>query len=150
MASTYTNLLYHIVFSTKERRRFITPALRDDLYSYIGGIIRGGKGIQLEIGGMPDHLHLLVKLPPTLSISDALRLIKANPSKWVREQRDQSRAFGWQTGYGAFSVSESQMPAVRLYIQRQEQHHRTTTFQEELVALLEKNRIEFDRRYLWD
>lgn len=150
MASTYTNLLYHIVFSTKERRRFITPALRDDLYSYIGGIIRGEKGIQLEIGGMPDHLHLLVKLPPTLSISDALRLIKANPSKWVREQRDQSRAFGWQTGYGAFSVSESQMPAVRLYIQRQEQHHRTTTFQEELVALLEKNRIEFDRRYLWD
>src|SRR5438552_5811028 len=150
MPSTYTNLLYHVVFSTKERRPFITPGLRDELYSYIGGIIRGEKGTQLEIGGMPDHLHLLVKLPATLSISEALRLIKANSSKWANEQRDLVRSFAWQTGYSAFTVSESQVPAVRRYIQRQEAHHRKKTFKQELVTLLQKNRIEFDRRYLWD
>lgn len=113
MSGTYTNLLYHIVFSTKNRFPFITSGLKDDLYAYIGGIIRGEDGILLEIGGMPDHVHLLVKFKPISSVSDMLRKIKANSSKWVNETHASARKFGWQDGFAAFTVSESQAPRVR-------------------------------------
>jgi len=150
MPSTFTNLLYHIVFSTKNRRPYISTELRNDLYSYTGGIIRDEKGTLLEIGGMPDHVHLLVRLPASLALSDALRLIKTNTAKWANERREAKSLFAWQTGYSAFTVSESQAETVRRYIQRQEQHHRKTTFKQELETLLRRNRIEFDRKYLWD
>jgi len=147
MPSTFTNLLYHIVFSTKNRRQSISADFRDDLYSYTGGIIRDEKGTLLEIGGMPDHVHLLVRLPASLALSDALRLIKANTAKWANERRDARSLFAWQTGY---TVSESQVLTVRRYIQRQEQDHRKQTFKQEVETLLRRNRIEFDRKYLWD
>ena len=149
MPNTYTNLLYHIVFSTKERAPLITDDLKDELYKYIGGIIREEGGVLLEIGGIEDHVHILAKLKPAQAVSEILRLIKANSSKWVNENKSQSR-FAWQEGYSAFSVSESQVVTVRRYIRNQVQHHRGQTYQDELVALLERHGVEYDSRFLWD
>ncbi len=150
MPSTYTNLLYHIVFSTKDRIPLITDNLQEELYKYIGGIIRGEGGIELEIGDTKDHIHILAKFKPALSVSDMLNKIKANSSKWANDHKMKYRKFGWQEGYAAFSVSESQVPAVREYIRKQEEHHRKQTYQEEFVALLERHGIEYDPKYLWD
>lgn len=149
MPSTYTNLLYHIIFSTKDRRPFIGSEFREDLHPYIGGIIRDFRGEPIEIGGVADHVHILAKLPATLAVADALRLIKSNSSKWAGEHPELVRTFAWQTGYAAFTVSKSQANAVREYIQNQEPHHRRQTFKQELVSLLKKNAIEYDERYLW-
>jgi len=150
MPSTHTKLLYHIIFSTKERRPFINAKLRDELYPYIGGIIREARGEPIEIGGVADHVHILTRLPATLAVADALRLIKSNSSKWAGERFDLVRTFAWQTGYAAFTVSKSQVGTVRQYIENQELHHRRKTFQQELISLLKKNNIEYDERYLWD
>jgi REP element-mobilizing transposase RayT len=143
-------LLYHLVFSTKERRPLITPDLRVELYPYIGGIIRNKRGILLEIGGMPDHVHLVARLRPDIAIAEMLCFIKANSSKWANERPDLITEFAWQKGYGAFTVSQSQLPAVRHYVQTQEDHHRKQTFQQEFIALLKKHGIEYDERYLWE
>jgi putative transposase len=150
MAGTYTNLLYHLVFSTKSRRKLITPELEPDLYAYVGGIIRGEGGILLEIGGCSDHVHLLAKLKPTKSISEMLNRIKAKSSKWIHAEHSKVKAFGWQDGYGAFSVSESQVKIVRRYIKNQKLHHAQQSYKEEFRALLIRNGIEFDERYIWD
>jgi putative transposase len=147
--NTYMNLLYHIVFSTKERAPLITEDLKEELYSYIGGIIRAEGGVQLEIGGMPDNIHILAKLKPSLAVSDNLRLIKANSSKWTNEGKSKSR-FAWQEGFAAFSVSESQADPVTQYIRNQEEHHRRQSYQEEFISLLERHGVEYDPRYLWD
>jgi putative transposase len=128
----------------------IVESLQQNLYSYIGGIVRGESGTLLEIGGMPDHVHLLVKLNPTKSVSEMLNRIKAKSSKWVNEENTRSRSFGWKDGYGAFSVSESQVESIRRYIQDQEKHHRRQSFQDEFRALLEKHGIEFEERYFLD
>jgi putative transposase len=149
MPSTYTNLLYHIVFSTKERQPLITNEINDELYRYIGGIIRAEGGKLLEIGGIEDHVHILAKLKPAIAVSDALRLIKANSSKWANEGKAKMR-FAWQEGFGAFSVSESQVEPVAHYIRHQEEHHARQTYQEEFVSLLERHGVEYDPRYLWE
>ena len=149
MANTYTNLLYHIVFSTKDRISLIEPSVRPDLHGYLGGIVRELGGTALEIGGVADHVHLLVKLPPKIAISDFMRELKANSSKWMNEQRMKLRKFGWQDGYAAFSVSKSQVPSVRKYIQNQESHHQRLGFQEKFRGLLRRHEIEFDERYIW-
>jgi putative transposase len=150
MPSTYTNLLYHIVFSTKNRIPLIADDLREELYKYIGGIIRAEGGVQIEIGGTKDHVHILAKFKPAISISEMLNRIKANSSKWANDQKMEYHKFGWQEGYAAFSVSKSQAPAIAQYIRNQEEHHRKQTFQEELVALLERHGIKYDPKYLWD
>ena len=150
MAGTYTNLLYHLVFSTKNRIPLISDALQEDLYSYIGGIIRGEGGVLLEIGGMSDHVHLVTELKPTKSVSEMLNRIKAKSSKWVNAEKLKMRKFGWQDGYAAFSVSESQVASVRRYVREQEEHHRKLSFQEEFRSLLDKHGVEFEERYLWD
>ncbi len=150
MAGTYTQSNFHVVFSTKHREPLITPRLRQDLYPYIGGIVRGQKCIPLEIGGMPDHVRLVIRLRPDLSVSELVRLIKANSSKWVNERPDHVGRFAWQAGYGAFSVSLSQLAGVREYVQTQESHHRKKTFQEEFIEFLNRHEIAFDARYLWD
>jgi len=150
MPSTYTNLLYHVVFSTKDRIPLITENLQEELYAYIGGVIRAEGGVQLEIGGIEDHVHILAKFKAAVSVSEMLAKIKANSSKWATDHKMKMRKFGWQEGYAAFSVSESQMPIVREYIRTQKQHHHKQTFQEEFVALLERHGIEYDPRYLWD
>jgi REP element-mobilizing transposase RayT len=149
MPNTYTNLLFHIVYGTKYRKPLIKAEWQDDLYGDMGGIIRDQKGILLSAGGMPDHVHLLAKLPPTIAVSDMLRLIKANSSKWAGE-RDDVPYFEWQEGYAAFSVSESQVDRVRDYVLHQEEHHRTMPFKQEYLGLLRKHKIEFDERYVFE
>jgi putative transposase len=149
MPNTYTNLVDHIVFSTKNRQPLITEDFKEELYCYIGGIIRAEGGVQIEVGGIADHVHILAKFKPSIAVSDVIRLIKANSSKWANEGKSK-QGFAWQEGYSAFSVSESQVVAVRRYIRNQEQHHRRQTFQEELVALLDRHGVEYDVRYLLD
>ena len=150
MPSTHTNLLYHVVFSTKCRIPLITNHLQDELYRYIGGIVHGEGGVLLEIGGATDHVHLLVKLKPAKSVSDVICKVKANSSKWANENKMKIRKFGWQEGYGAFSVSKSQVGAISNYIQHQEEHHRKQTFQQEYISFLRRHGLEYDERYLWD
>jgi len=150
MASTLTNLLYHIVFSTKNREPIITAPIRENLYRYIGGIIRGEGGVLLEIGGMPDHVHLVVRFKSEPSVATMIKIIKSKSSKWLNEQPKRPGRFEWQRGYAAFTVSVSQLPNVRAYVRNQEQHHRRKTFQEELRALLDRHGVAYEEQYLWD
>jgi putative transposase len=150
MSSTHTNLLYHIVFSTKNREPVITAPIRADLDKYIGGIIRGEEGTLLEIGGMPDHVHLVIRLKSIHSLATMVKIIKSKSSKWLNTQPKRPGRFEWQRGYAAFTVSASQLEKLRTYVRNQEQHHRRTTFQQEFRALLDKHGLEYDERYLWD
>ena len=147
---SYISSYHHCVFSTKERRPLITPALAERLWPFLGGIARQNKMKAIEIGGVEDHIHILLSLPPTLSIAKAMQLIKGGSSKWVHETFPEHRLFSWQEKYGAFSVSESRAESVIQYIKGQAEHHKKVTFQEEFMALLLKHRIEYDARYLWD
>ncbi len=149
MPNTYTNLLFHIVYSTKYRKPLIRPSWQDELYGYTGGILRAEKAVLLVAGGIENHVHLLAKLPPTIAVSGMLRLIKANTSKWAN-QRSDVRYFEWQAGYAAFSVSESKAPSVREYIGSQQEHHRIQSFRDEYLALLRRHNIEFDERYVFE
>lgn len=148
--STFTKLSYHIIFSTKYRHALIQQDFQNRLYEYIGGIIRSLNGHLIEIGGVEDHIHLLANLPPTKSLSDNLREIKTNSSKWSNELVDISHKFEWQKGYGAFTVSYSQIYSVRHYIQNQQEHHKIKTFEEEYIAFLKLNNISFNRQYLFE
>ncbi|MEP6945010.1 MAG: IS200/IS605 family transposase [Acidobacteriota bacterium] len=149
MPRSYTNLIYHIVFSTKDRKPLITPDRSERLYEYIGGTIRGFGGISLGINGMDDHAHVLTKLRADNALSDVLRDLKANSSGWMHDVFPDAKDFAWQNGYGAFTVSPSQIAGVQKYIAEQQIHHATRTFESEFVALLEKNEVDFDLRYLW-
>lgn len=150
MSRTYVCLFMHIVFSTKSRARYIVPDLKPQLHAYLGGLIRELKGKAHIINCTEDHVHLLVSLPPMVSLADALRFIKSNSCKWVHEKWPRRSAFAWQLGYGAFSVSKSNVAEVTDYIRNQEEHHRKFTFQEEFLALLHKHDVEYDVRYIWD
>lgn len=143
---SYTNFLYHVVFGTKGRLPLITKELKPRLYEYLGGTVRGLGGIAFEINGIEDHVHLLVKVPPTIKFSDFLRDLKANSSKWVNE--NSSGKFAWQKRYGAFTVSESQFEIVRNYICKQEEHHKKFDYKQEFESFLKANKIEVDE-YLW-
>jgi putative transposase len=147
---SYVSSYFHCVFSTKERRPLIPPALQERLWPYLGGIARQNEMKAVEIGGMTDHVHMLVSLPSTLAIAKAMQLIKGGSSKWVHENFPEHRLFGWQVKYGAFSVSVSQLDKTIQYIQGQAEHHRKMTFQEEFLALLKKHGIAYDERYLWE
>ncbi len=150
MSNTFTNLVYHIIYSTKYRRATISADLKSDLYAYVGGILVKRDGIPLEIGGTADHIHILAKLSPKHAIMDVLRDVKADSSKWINERTTAKQRFEWQTGYGAFSVSSSQVDKVQSYIRNQEEHHRKQSFKEEFLALLRKHQIEFDLKYVFD
>jgi putative transposase len=148
MSQTAGNLLVHLVFSTKARQPLITPEIRSDLFAYLGGIIREMHGTALIINGTADHVHMLIRIRPVQSAAEVARVVKTNSSRWVREKWN--ARFTWQTGYGAFSVSESNVPAVSSYIATQEEHHRKLTFQQEYVAFLKRNKVAYDERYIWD
>jgi REP element-mobilizing transposase RayT len=150
MGQTFTQLYYHLVFSTKERYPFLDGDLQPRMFAYLGGILRELRGTALQVGGMLDHVHILCSLPPTISISKALQVIKANSSGWLHETWPERRAFAWQAGYGAFSVSRSSCDSVQRYIVNQQEHHRRLTFKEEFIRLLKKHGIEYDERYLWE
>ena len=147
MPGTFSNIGVHVVFSTKNRLPLLTASTRGILFPYVGGIVDRVGGSLVNVGGMPDHIHLLIRVPTNLSVADAVRTVKANSSKWINEQVRQSK-FGWQRGYGAFSVSQSDMPRVSEYIRNQERHHRARSFEEELEVLLKRHKIEYDKRYL--
>ncbi len=146
MGSTFHNLRYHLVFATKERRPWITPEWRTALHEYLGGTVRGLDGIPLEIGGIEDHVHLLIGLKPTHTISDFVRELKKASSVWA--VKEHAPVFEWQVGYAIFTVSQSQLENVREYVRRQEEHHRERDFREELMMLLEKHGIRFEPQYL--
>ncbi len=148
MSDSYTNLLYHVVFSTKDRRPLITPAYQSRLYDYIGGTIRGAGGICLELKGTEDHVHLLAKLRPDHAVSDVLRDLKANASGWMHDVFPSLKDFSWQRGYGAFTVSQSKVEEVRRYIVGQKEHHKKISFRDEFIQFLKANGIEYDERYV--
>jgi REP-associated tyrosine transposase len=149
MAATLTNLLFHIIFSTKDREPLIRDGFRDELEKYIAGIVRNEGGVLIGIGGMPDHVHLITRFKPDRSVAEMVRLIKANSSKWVNEEHGDPGRFAWQLGYGAFSVSQSQLEALKAYVANQKSHHQTRSFQDELREFLIKQGVEIDERYLW-
>jgi putative transposase len=146
MAHTSANVLVHIVFSTKRRNPSIAVDMKGDLCAYLGGIVRETGGVALIINAMADHVHLLARIPPAHGIAEVVRIVKANSSRWAHEKWPQHRGFAWQTGYGAFSVSQSNVAAVTKYIAEQERHHRTTSFEEEYLQFLRKNGIAFDAK----
>jgi putative transposase len=148
VAHTAGNLVVHLIFSTKGRRPLMTSEIRTDLFAYLGGIIREMHGTALIINGTADHVHVLARIRPVQSAAEVARVVKTNSSRWVREKWNLN--FAWQTGYGAFSVSESNVPAVSRYISTQEEHHRKRTFQEEYVAFLKKNKVPYDERCIWN
>ena len=147
MPSTYLSLHYHLVFSTKDRTPLIEPSWRNRLHEYLGGTVEGLKGFPQGVGGIADHVHLLVGLKATHSLADFMRELKKASSVWVHEEIGMP-SFAWQEGYAAFTVSPSARAAVQSYIANQEEHHRKKTFREELVELLEKAGVEYDPRYL--
>lgn len=149
MSHTYSNLLVHVIFSTQERRPAIPPEIQPDVFAYMGGIVRGLHGNPLAIGGTNDHVHILMRLPQDASVSDVVRVVKTNSSRWIHEKWPRRAGFSWQTGYAAFSVSESSAQIVTNYITEQPIHHRRRSFQEEFVAFLKKNRIQYDERFVW-
>ena len=138
MSDTFSSLLFHLVFSTKQRLSLLTENVRHELFPYIGGIIRGIGGVALAVGGMPDHTHIVVRLPTTVAVADAVRVVKTNSSRWMNEHQTTSR-FGWQAGYGAFSVSVSLVPVVVEYVKNQAEHHRRRSFSDEIAALIERH-----------
>ena len=148
MSSSYTNLLYHIVFSTKDRQPLIAADYQERLYEYIGGTIRGLGGISLAINGTEDHVHVLAKLRPDKALSDVLRDLKANASGWMHDVFPTSQEFSWQRGYGAFTLSPSNLKAVQNYIARQKEHHLSKSFRDEFIEFLQASDLEFDERYL--
>lgn len=147
MAHTFVCNHMHIVFSTRDRAQSIKGDRGKRLYAYLIGIARNLGMTMIAVGGMPDHIHLLVSLPSQMSVAKAVNLFKSNSSKWMNEQKP---GFAWQTGYGAFSVSASNLDSVKEYVLTQEEHHRKRDFKQELVVLLRKHRVDFDPQHLWD
>ena len=150
MPGTFSQLLLHIVFSTKHRRRWITPEIAKRLYAYLGGILRAEKGVLYDIGGIEDHVHLYLRWRPDGSVSDLMRTVKARSSKWVHDTFPQLSEFAWQEGYSVFSVSKSQEEAVKNYIAGQAEHHKKEDFKSELLRLLGAHQIDFDEKWVFD
>ena len=149
MSHTYTDLLYHCVFSTKERCQLIDHDLLPELTRVIGGIIRERKGRLLECNAMPDHIHLLALFHPTFTISEMLRDIKSDSSDWVHRRYDRTKTFAWQEGYGCFTVGIGNKDDVVGYIRKQQIHHREETFEEEFIKMLKRAEIPYDPRFVF-
>lgn len=149
MANTYTQIHIHVIFSVQNRECIIGKNWKDELYKYIAGIIRNNNHKLLVINGMPDHLHILIGLRPSQSISDLLQDIKGSSSKWINEKKFVKGRFSWQEGFGAFSYSRSQLPPVIQYIENQEEHHRKKTFIEEYKESLKEFGIDYNESYIF-
>jgi putative transposase len=148
MPSTHLSLHVHIVFSTKNREPIILPVWRDRLHAYIGGILRTLQAIPDSVGGVEDHIHLLVGIRANHAVADLVREVKSLSSRWIHEELGQTR-FAWQEGYGAFTINSSEIAALQEYISKQEEHHRARTFQDEYLDFLARQNIGFDEKYLW-
>jgi len=144
MTNTYTKLYVHAVFSTKNRHPYLKPEISERLYPYMGGIAHN-IGFDLVLAnGVEDHVHLILRVPPRLSLSEIIRLIKSNASKWIHETFPAAQNFSWQSGYSAFSVSQSKLQTVYEYVQNQKEHHAKISFKDEIFDLLRRHKIEFD------
>jgi REP element-mobilizing transposase RayT len=141
MPDTLTSLVFHVVFSTKDRIPLIRGEMRDRLHPYIGGLIKNLDGVPIAVGGVADHVHLVMELPPRVSLADTVRIVKSNSSRWVNGTYKHIR-FGWQNGYSAFTVSRSILPQVVSYVRNQERHHQRRSFADELGLLLERHGCE--------
>jgi REP element-mobilizing transposase RayT len=150
MPHTYTDVLIHFIFSTKDRAPLLATEIREKVISYLGGIVRELKGSPMSINAVADHVHALIRMPSDVSPAEMMRVVRTNSSRWVHEQWPQQESFAWQTGYGAFSVSESNLDQVREYIARQEEHHKRMTFQEEFIAFLKRHNVHYDPKYAWE
>jgi putative transposase len=147
MAHTFTKNHLHVVFSTKQRSHLISKDIQERLWRYLTGICQNIDLVLFAIGGTNNHVHMLFHLPPSRALGDAMRLLKTNSSRWMNEHR---RGVAWQRGYGAFSVSASNLAGVVRYIHNQEEHHRKMTFEDEYLELLRRHSIEFDPRFVFD
>jgi REP element-mobilizing transposase RayT len=145
---SYTSCLVHCVWSTKKREAYLTPDLRERVWPYLGGIAKQKQMKTIAIGGVADHVHVLLSLPATLSIAKAIQLLKGNSSKWIRETFPKMRSFAWQEGYGAFSIGMSGVDATVAYIRNQAEHHRTRSFREEYAVMLKKHGLAYDESML--
>ena len=150
MPGTYCQILLHIVFSTKHREQWITADIAERLYPYMGSIVRGEKGVLYDIGGVEDHVHVYMRWRPDATVSDLMRAVKANSSKWIHDTFPKLVAFAWQEGYSVFSVSKSQEGAVKAYIAGQHEHHKKEDFKSDLLRTLRLHEIEFDEKYVFD
>lgn len=148
MSHSYKVHYFHLIWSTKQRKPHIVPDVQSRLYAYIGGIVRNHKGKLLEIGGLPDHIHMLIELKDLDNFSYVIRNIKACSSLWVHQHFSQLKDFAWQEGYGSFSVSYSALEQVQKYIQCQEQHHAKMSFEEEYLKLLNLHQLKYDERFV--
>jgi putative transposase len=150
MSQSLSSILVHIIFSTKNRQQMIHHEIMQDLHAYMAGISRASDSEVHEIGGVEDHVHLLVSLPRTLALSKLVEEIKKGSSKWVKMKGSQYGNFAWQNGYGAFSIGESGYEQLRKYIQSQKDHHKKISFQDEYREFLKKYRIKYDEKHVWD
>jgi REP element-mobilizing transposase RayT len=150
MAHTYTNIIVHAVFSTKDREPLLSAEVRSELLDYLGGTVNKLGGQSLLVNGAADHVHMLLVQPAALALGDLMGKVKSHSSGWVKRRWARQRGFAWQSGYAAFSVSKSQVEPVKRYIAGQEEHHRRLTYQEEVLAFLKKQGIAYDTRYAFD
>lgn len=149
MANTYTQIHIQVVFAVQNRQSLIQQKFKEELYKYITGIIQNHEHKVLQINGMSDHIHILFGMRPSQSLSDLMKQVKQDSSKWINNKGFMAGRFSWQAGYGAFSYSKSQLPNVISYIQNQEKHHQKMTFQEEYLALLKTHMVDFDERFVF-
>jgi REP element-mobilizing transposase RayT len=149
MANTYTQIYIQVVFAVSGRQSLIAPSFKEDLFKYIGGTMRNANQKLIAINGMPDHIHILVGLKPTIAISDLVKDIKISSSRYVNDKRWVRGRFSWQEGFGAFSYSQSQLSTVATYIENQERHHAKRSFKDEYLSLLKSFQVKYDERYLF-
>ena len=150
MAQSLSNVYIHLIFSTKDRQQWLTDDIRPDLHSYMATVLKNIQCPATIVNSVEDHIHLLFKLHRTVTQSKVVEDIKKSSSKWLKSQSPDLALFSWQSGYGAFSVSESNLPQVSKYIERQKEHHQSQTFQDEYRAFLQRHRVTYDEHYLWD
>ena len=150
MAQSLSRILLHLVYSTHRREPLIVPAIQPLLHEYLGGILEQQQCRPIAIGGMADHVHLFYVATRSRSVADVVRQVKVGSTMWLRNQGKEFSTFSWQAGYGVFSVSESQSETVTEYVLNQAAHHQKFSFQAEFLSMLQKYKIEYDERYLWD
>ena len=150
MPQSLSSILIHLIFSTKNREPFLTPEIDAEIYPYMASIFRAMNSPALIINGTSDHIHTLFSLSRVTTIADIVEEVKSESSKWIKTKGKRFRKFHWQSGYGAFSIGQSQVPTVKRYITRQKEHHRRVSFQEEYRKFLKVYEVKFDERYVWD
>jgi REP-associated tyrosine transposase len=150
MPTSYSRILIHIIFSTKNRENCIATGIVQELHAYVGGICRKLKSPALAVGGTENHLHAIVSLARSMAVSELAQKVKSGSSRWMKTKAPRCAGFAWQAGYGAFSIGQSQLDHAVGYIAGQREHHKRTTFKEEFLAFLEKYNVDYDPRWLWD